>query len=174
VTGIVICDSVLLFEEPGYYNRYSLRNDRSGRELTDLLEIIILEPSKLPAEFDGSPLYNWMLFFKAETAEELAMIAERDAAIAEAVDLVIEFNEDEAERARADSWLKWRMDQAAREKYSRAEGLEEGRKEAEAKYRPILEAKDRALEAKDRENEELRRKLREAGIAVPIEARRIG
>jgi Skp family chaperone for outer membrane proteins len=68
----------------------------------------------------------------------------------------MEFNEDEAERARADSWLKWRMDQAAREKYSR----EEGRKETEAKYRPILEE----YQAIKREVEELRRKLREAGI----------
>jgi DNA-directed RNA polymerase specialized sigma24 family protein len=71
-----------------------------------------------------------MLFFSAETAEELAMIAQKDPAIAEAVDLVMEFNEDEAERARADSWLLWQMDQAAREKYSKLEGLEEGRKEA--------------------------------------------
>jgi hypothetical protein len=143
----------LLSEEKGYYNRYSIRNERSGSKLTDLLELIFLEPSKLPAEPDGSPLYNWMLFFSAETREELAMLAQKDPEMVEAVDLVMEFNEDEAERARADSWLLWQMDQAAREKYSKIEGIEE----TEAKYRPILAAKDREVE-------ELRRKLREAGI----------
>jgi predicted transposase/invertase (TIGR01784 family) len=162
VVGIIICEDTLLSEEKGYYNRYSIRNDQSGSKLTDLLELIFLEPSKLPAEFDGSLLYNWMLFFKAETREELAMIAQTDPAIAEAVDLVMEFNEDEAERARADSWLLWQMDQAAREKYSKIEGMEEGRKETEAKYQPVLEEN----QAIKRENEELRRKLREAGIAI--------
>jgi chromosome segregation ATPase len=99
------------------------------------------------------------------------MTAQKDPEIAEAVDLVMDFNEDEAERARADSWLLWQMDQAAREKYSKIEGIEEGRKEAEAKYRPALEAKareveekSRELEAKNREIEALRRKLRESGI----------
>jgi hypothetical protein len=79
----------------------------------------------------------------------------------EPVASVMELSDEEAEEMLADSRWKWEMDQAAREKYSkiegRAEGLEEGRKEAEAKYRPLLEAKDRELE-------ELRRKLREAGI----------
>jgi hypothetical protein len=49
---------------------------------------------------------------------------------------------------------------------------EEAMEKTEAKYQPILAEKDRALETKDRENkalalenEELRRKLREAGIA---------
>jgi flagellar biosynthesis/type III secretory pathway protein FliH len=71
--------------------------------------------------------------------------------------LVLEINEDEVERARADSRLKWQMDQADRERESYAEGLEkglaEGRKEAEAAYQVIK-----------REVEELRQKLRDAGI----------
>jgi hypothetical protein len=35
---------------------------------------------------------------------------------------------------------------------------------AEAKYQPVIAAKDHALMEKERENEELRRKLWEAGI----------
>jgi predicted transposase YdaD len=81
--------------------------------------------------------------------------------INKAAGLVMELNEDEAERMRADSRLYFLMDQEGfrreGEAKGKAEGLEEGRKEAEAKYRPILEAKDR-------ENEQLRQKLREAGI----------
>jgi hypothetical protein len=88
---------------------------------------------------------------------ELAMAAQTDPVIKDAVRLVMEVNEDEVERARADSRLKWQMDQAARERTSYnkglVEGLAEGRKEAEAAYRSIK-----------REVTELRRKLREAGI----------
>jgi flagellar biosynthesis/type III secretory pathway protein FliH len=53
------------------------------------------------------------------------------------------------------------MDQAALRRHSYnqglAEGEERGEKKAEARYRPVIAEKDRAIE-------ELRRKLREAGI----------
>jgi ribonuclease HI len=39
-----------------------------------------------------------------------------------------------------------------------------GWQKAEAQYQPVLAAKDRAIGEKDRENQELRRRLREAGI----------
>jgi hypothetical protein len=92
--------------------------------------------------------------------------------INKAAGLVMELNEDEAERMRADSRLYFLMDQegfrregeAKGHAKGKAEGLKEGRKEAEAKYRPILEAKDRENEEKNREIEKLKQKLREAGI----------
>jgi predicted transposase/invertase (TIGR01784 family) len=152
VISIVICNNILLSEEAGYYNTYSLRNARSGRELTDVMEINILEPKKLPAEPDGGRLFDWGRFFKAETPEELAMVADRDPAIKEAVALVMELNEDDRERLLAHDRWKWEMDQAA----LRRQSYREGKAAAEAIYQP-------ALEEKDREIEELRRKLREAG-----------
>jgi predicted transposase/invertase (TIGR01784 family) len=162
--SIVICKGVLLPEEPGYYNKYNLRNARSGREFTDLLEINILEPKKLPAEPDGGALFNWGRFFKAKSPKELAMIAKADPTIEKAAALVMELNEDEAERMRADSRWKWQVDQANRERHSYRKGLARGAKKAEAKYQPALEAKDREIGAIKQELEELRRKLREAGI----------
>jgi hypothetical protein len=167
VVSIVICGDILLHEEPGYYNSYSIRNARSGREFTDVLELNILEPKKLPAEPDGGSLFNWGQFFGAETAEELAMIGESDPAIKEAVAQVMELNENDAERLIAFDRWKWQMDQAA----LRRQSYREGQEAAEAKYKPALEAKDRENqaikrenEAKDREIEELRERLREAGI----------
>jgi predicted transposase/invertase (TIGR01784 family) len=157
VVSIVICGETLLFEEPEYYNKYSLRNVRTGRELTDLLTVYVLEPGKLPARPDGSRLFNWGQFFKARSREELNMVKDTDPMIKKAAGLVVELNEDEAERMRADNRLFFLMDQQGllreREARGRAEGLAEGRKETEAKYQAIK-----------RENEELRRKLREAGI----------
>jgi predicted transposase/invertase (TIGR01784 family) len=151
--SIVICGGVLLSEETGYYNTYSIRNVRSGLEFTDVLQINILEPSKLPEEPDGAPLFKWGQFFKAETPEELAMAAKTDPAIREAVAQVMELNEDERERMLADARWRWQMDQAA----LRRDSYDDGKREAEAKYQPIIGEKDRAIE-------DLRRKLREAGI----------
>jgi predicted transposase/invertase (TIGR01784 family) len=167
VVSIVICGDVLLHEEPGYYNTYSLRNARSGREFTDVLEVNVLEPKKLPAEPDGGRLFHWGQFFRAETPEVLAMIGEKDPTIKEAAALVMELNEDDRERLLAFDRWKWQMDQAGLKR----EGYRQGQEAAEAKYQPIVEEKDREnqaikreIEKKDRENEELRRRLREAGI----------
>jgi predicted transposase/invertase (TIGR01784 family) len=157
VVNIIICCDTLLYEEPGYYNTYKLCNIRSGREFTGLVELNILEPGKLPAEPDGEKLFNWGQFFGAETPEELAMIGEKDPAIKEAAALVMELNEDDAERLRAFDRWKWQVDQAALRRDSYNNGLAEGEKRTEAKYQPELEAKDREIE-------ELRRRLREAGL----------
>jgi predicted transposase/invertase (TIGR01784 family) len=161
--SIVICGDVLLPDEPEYYNRYGIRNVRSGREFVDLLQINILEPAKLPEEPDGKTLFNWGRFFKATTPEELAMTAERDPAIAEAVGLVMKLNEDEEERLLAEKRWRWQMEQAAREQDSYENGLAEGEKKSQAIYQPVIEEKDREIRAIKQEIEELRRKLQEAG-----------
>jgi predicted transposase/invertase (TIGR01784 family) len=153
---VICCGGILLHEEAEYYNTYSLRNDRSGRELTDVMEINILEPKKLPLEPKGERLFNWGQFFRAETPEELAMIAEKDPVIAEAAALVMELNEDDAERMLADARWKWEMDHAA----LRRQSYREGQEEAEERYKPVIEEN----QAIKREIEALRRKLREAGL----------
>jgi predicted transposase/invertase (TIGR01784 family) len=171
VVSIIICQGILLSGEPGYYNTYSIRNVRSGQEFAGVLEINIFEPAKLPDTPDGSLLYKWGQFFRAKTPEEVMMAAQADPAIAEAAALVMALNEDEAERARAESRWRWQMAQAALRRDSYEDGLAEGEKKAGEKYLPMLEEKDRAIEARDQENraikheiEELRQKLRESGI----------
>jgi hypothetical protein len=79
-----------------------------------VLAINILETAKLPPDPDDGRLYDWGRFFKAETAEELAMAGERDPAIREATAVVMELNEDERARLLADARWKWKMDHAAR------------------------------------------------------------
>jgi hypothetical protein len=53
---------------------------------------------------------------------------------------------------------EWNLDEA------KEVWFEEGWETAEAKYRPVIAAKDRENQAIKQEIEELRRKLREAGI----------
>jgi flagellar biosynthesis/type III secretory pathway protein FliH len=60
-------------------------------------------------------------------------------------------------RKRAEAREKERRDTWAALEYAKDEGREEGLAKGEAKYQPVVEAKDREIE-------ELRRKLREAGI----------
>jgi hypothetical protein len=160
VISIVICDSVLLSEETGYYNTYSIRNARSGLEFTDLLQINVLEPAKLPRDPDGEAMFKWGQFFKAKTPEELTMAARTDPVIKEAAAQVMELNEDEAERMLAYRRWLWELDQAG----LRQDSYDNGKRETEAKYQPALEEKDQAIKAKDRVIEELRRRLREAGM----------
>jgi hypothetical protein len=98
--------------------------------------------------------------FQSEEPEGVDDGGKDDSAIAKAAALVMELNEDEAERMRAESRWIWQMDQAARERDRYLKGRAKGRKETEAKYQPVL-AENQAIK---QENEELRRKLREAGI----------
>jgi hypothetical protein len=62
---------------------------------------------------------------------------------------------------------KQKYDAEAALDYARDEGLKQGLEMAEAKYQPVIEEKDQALMEKDRENQDLRRILREAGIEPP-------
>jgi hypothetical protein len=72
----------------------------------------------------------------------------------------MELNEDERARMLADARLYWQMDHEARGRQQYRDGVAA----AEAKYQPLLAAKDQVIEVKDQEIEELRRKLRETGI----------
>jgi hypothetical protein len=171
VVSIIICCETLLNEEPGYYTTYKLCNIRSGREFTGLVEPEHFGDREAPCRAGRREIIQRGQFFGAETPEELAMIGEKDPAIKEAAALVMELNEDDAERLRAFDRWKWQMDQAALRRDSYNNGLAEGEKRTEAKYQPVIEAKDWEIGAMDRENqaikreiEELRRKLREAGL----------
>jgi predicted transposase/invertase (TIGR01784 family) len=146
VVSILICEGILIPEEQTYYNKYSIRNKRSGSEFTDLIEINVLELAKLPTmpdgsllakEPDGGRLYNWARFFKAKTREELVMVAEKDPAIKQAAALVLELNEDEHIRRVAESREKWLMDQAARERQSYQEGSLEAKQEIARNFKAM-------------------------------------
>jgi predicted transposase/invertase (TIGR01784 family) len=139
VVSIVICGGILIPEEAGYYNRYSLRNKQSGTAFTDLIEINVLELGKLPKEPDGGRLFNWGCFFKAKTPEELAMVAETDPAIKQAVVTVMELNEDERASLIADAQWKQRMDQMARERRHYREGTEAGLNQGQNQVIELLE-----------------------------------
>ena len=121
-----------------------IRNFEEMFELTDLLEIHILELPKLHKQGKRSKnnkLISWMNFLYAQTREELDMASEANPVIRKATDMLMAMSRDEEERLRYEGREEFLLDQqyglqAARgegieigEKKGREEGREEGRKE---------------------------------------------
>ncbi len=117
-----------LLQGQGYHSVYTLR-DQSGKELTDLLEVHIIELCKELSE--ESPVDGWIRLFNAETKEELAMVKNlnHNAGIAQAVEVL-----ERLSMSRSLGWYwtqsqKARRDRAAEDAYVRAEGKAEGKAE---------------------------------------------
>ncbi|GHU39435.1 hypothetical protein AGMMS50256_39320 [Betaproteobacteria bacterium] len=122
---ILIADFTLIEENSSYHNRYRLHDAQSGSEFTDLLEINTLELPKLPKD-DGTTLWDWMGFLKAESKEELDMLAEKNPEVKKVVAKLMTLSEDERTRMLAESRDKMRWDMDSRERAAREEGLEKG------------------------------------------------
>jgi predicted transposase/invertase (TIGR01784 family) len=133
VISIIIVDGDLVNEDWDYYNRYVIMNPRTGTVFTDLLEINVLDLSKLPAEPDGTALWTWGRFFKSESEEEFEMVAEKDPEVKETVVTLMELSEDEANQMLATSRMMYEWDQWAirKEQYEKgmAQGLEKGQEQ---------------------------------------------
>jgi predicted transposase/invertase (TIGR01784 family) len=157
--SIIIVKDTLVPNDKSYYNTYRIANIKTGVELTNILEINILELSKLPREPDGTGLYKWAEFFKSESEEEFAMVAEQDPAIKKAVARVMELSDDEANQMIA--WEKWKFQfdyhagLRAREE-AKTEGYNEGYNEAKAEEQEQI----RQEQERNRQLEEEIRRLR--------------
>jgi predicted transposase/invertase (TIGR01784 family) len=134
----VICVAVLdwtRFEADGdYLNNFAFCEKRKGFLFDDIPEeIYTLELRKLPAESDGREVWGWLKFLRAREREEFEMIAERNAALREAVDDLYEISADERTRAQYEYRLKAFRDRKAMMDiaYNRGEsqGLIKGKRE---------------------------------------------
>jgi predicted transposase/invertase (TIGR01784 family) len=108
VISILITDYVLIPESPLYHHRFTLYDPRAAVEFTDLLEIRTLELPKLP-EIPDVYLWSWLRFFKAETKEELDMVAKTSPAIQKATAKVLKLSKDERARLLHEYEVRARM-----------------------------------------------------------------
>jgi predicted transposase/invertase (TIGR01784 family) len=129
VISIIIMDKILLPEEKDYYNEYALCNRKTGRVFAELLAVNVLELPKLPKEADGTPLWCWGSFFKCETAEEFAMVAEEEPGVKKAVGVLMELSEDERNQMIQDARDRWLTDHQNAMNYQLRLGKEEGKTE---------------------------------------------
>jgi len=125
--SIIIVDGDITPQDPEHYHHcFRLFDERTGYRFPDLFEINTLELPKLPAEPDGSMLFNWLRMFTAKTKEEFAMVAKTSPEIATAVGVIMELSEDERTRLLAEAREKYRRDEEARREDAYEEGKEEG------------------------------------------------
>jgi predicted transposase/invertase (TIGR01784 family) len=132
---ILITDFVLIRENRAYHNCYRLRDFRTQSEFTDLVEINVLELPKLPSEADGSTLWVWLEFLKADSKERMEMLAEKNPDVKKAVVRLTELSADEKAQILHDSRMKAEWDAWAYKEDARREGLAEGRTEGLAEGR---------------------------------------
>jgi predicted transposase/invertase (TIGR01784 family) len=153
---VVISNYILRPEEEDYLNVYELRNQKTGRLFTDLQKYVTVELPKLPEEDDGHPAWPQLQFLRSRAKEDMELLTKKHP---EMRSVGADYNRMtllERFRKRAEAREKERRDTWAALEYAKDEVREELGK--------VIEEKNQVITEKDRENEELRRKLREAGI----------
>ena len=122
------------FSDAAYCRKIHFRDDCTGDLYSNLLEIQVLELKKLPPELseDGTPLENWMRFFRGEKKEDFAAMAEKDPYLKEAYDTLMHLSEDEEKRLAYEAREKAIRDYNSFMEGAREEGLEKGLAEGRA------------------------------------------
>ena len=129
VISIIIAEEEMIPDSSRYHHRFRLSDLKAGVEYTDLIEINVVELSKLPQESDGTSLCDWAKFIAAETEEELSMAAETNVQIGRAVVKLRELSADERARDLAERREKALRDERSRLRGAKLEGRNEGRVE---------------------------------------------
>ncbi|MDR2900385.1 MAG: Rpn family recombination-promoting nuclease/putative transposase [Treponema sp.] len=146
VISIIITDKTLISDSKKYFHHFTFYDHEANIEFSDLVEINTIELDKLPKNVDGSQLYDWAKFINATNEEELAMIAERNPQIKEAVVKLRRLSADEQTRWEYEMREKIRMDKDMFEREAREEGWEEGllqgKREADENWKFIVADKD--------------------------------
>jgi predicted transposase/invertase (TIGR01784 family) len=89
---VLICSKTLLPDEADYLNCYTLHNTKSGKELTKLLTVCILELDKLPAADDGKAVWPWAKMFLCKTQAEVENLAAKHTEVTMAAELLQRIN----------------------------------------------------------------------------------
>ncbi len=126
--SISLLDFKLFPDKREYHSIYRLR-DETGRELTDLWEVHIIELGKT---LTGNTVDDWIRLFNARSQEELDMIAIRNESMREAVEAVKELGLFRTLRWIYDDYWKAKRDRWAEDEYVREEGIAIGLKRGKA------------------------------------------
>lgn len=112
------------------YRRVAFCDTESGEEYSDLLELHILELSKLPAEQKNeASIIQWMRFLSGTCEEDFRKMAEKDEYIGEAYELLKNLSADEAKRIEYEAREKAMRDYNSQIHSAERRGREEGFKE---------------------------------------------
>jgi predicted transposase/invertase (TIGR01784 family) len=134
VISILIVDYELIPESPRYHNRFTFYDPESATEFTDLIEIDTLELPKLPEKADNY-LWHWLRFLRAESKEDLDMVAQASPALKKTVVKLLELSADERARMLYEAQVKEQRDNRARLHAALEEGITQGIVKGEKKGR---------------------------------------
>ena len=130
VICICITDFILFTEEKDYLNNFVFMNPRNGLCFKDIPEeVYTLELPKVPAEDDGTEVWEWMRFLRAKRKEEFEMAAVKNPEIRKAVDRLYELSADGKVRAEYEMRQKARRDWLWQLDSARQDGMEKGKVE---------------------------------------------
>jgi predicted transposase/invertase (TIGR01784 family) len=138
-------------ENPHYHNRYTMFDPDTGSEFTDLLEINVLDLTKIPATSqDAEPvLVSWLRFLNTNDEEERKMLAQTNPDILKAYKRLEEISDNPAARLLLEAHRREEMDFEAfiydATQKGLVKGRVEGREEERMKYARKMLAKGQLL-----------------------------
>jgi predicted transposase/invertase (TIGR01784 family) len=124
----IIITGFHLTQENSFANYYSLRNDATSTQLSDIIQVCTLELPKLK-ETDTGTLSDWMRFLTFRNESELDVLAAKNAGIRKAVEMLKYLSEEETLHFLEMSHEKYLYDVAATRKDALAEGEVRGHHE---------------------------------------------
>ena len=104
--NISLLDFNYIKETERFHTIYHLREDSENIKYTDILEIHVVELPKLPQKDDGTDLYNWVRFIKAENKGEFEMLANQNSYLKTAYKTLEEISADKQKRLEYDARQK--------------------------------------------------------------------
>jgi predicted transposase/invertase (TIGR01784 family) len=131
VISILIVDYLLIPNNLRYHNRFTLYDPATSTEFTDLLEIDTIELPKLPKTRD-TYLWHWLRFLRAETMEDLDMVAQASPQLQKAVGKLLELSQDERARMLFEARVKEQRDIRALQHDAWEKGMAQGKVEGMA------------------------------------------
>ena len=156
VHSIGFLNFTLFEDQPEFFATYELRNKKTGHLYSSKFSIHVLDLTRIDlatAEDQNYEIDRWAKLFKADTWEELKMIAKNDPDLMQASDELYKVNKDDIlrqqARARADAEFWEKVHNARMEKMQ--EELEKNKEE--------LSKKDTIISEKDNEIKRLKEQL---------------
>jgi len=164
-TSILILDD-LSHSSEDFHACSHLHDGKQHITLTDMIEVHVLELPKLHnlKQLDKSnTLLQWMLFFNAQTREELIMVSEANPVIKKATDLLMTMSRDEETRLMYEAREEYLLGRQIEIQGAKAEGREEGRIEGRIEGREEGREEGR-IEGRKTERKDIAIKLMKEGM----------
>ena len=116
-------------DDKEYYRRIAFCDTKTGKEYTDLMEMHILELSKLPPEEKNeTSLLQWMRFLGGKTRKDFEEMAKKNSELEEAYDVLDKLSADEKKRLEYETRQRAIRDYNIGMLTAERRGIEAGRK----------------------------------------------